>query len=429
MLHIGALGRGRLRGFAYLLSLALFLLAAYRLELAEVNASLGYQLFPIDFSYLFMAATGVLASAVLMPINIERPSDFFGLFYGLFVLVPYAVLYPMGGPIGAADFCLRFAILLLPALAVRVVATVTPSLRLPSLISLRTMTWLLASACCVGLLIAFAHAPGSASFDLSASYVRRLEGREVFATGSLLAYANSMIVNGFAPFIAFVAGWRRRPRLFLFAVACAFGYYFLLGLKAPLLYALLAASIGYAVSIKKVHQLGNVVIICLLGIFTIFLVEYALTAYSYVGNYFIRRALSVPPHLVSGYFELLASPPGFSWSPMSGIGEGGGQITYIVGARMFPQWEATNANTNAFILQLVSRGVLMYLATIALVAAVFALLDAVHASNANPVLLYVGYSYAILLPEQSATTALLSSGVGALVALGVFSRSAFQPPS
>lgn len=427
--NMGAQTRDRLGVLVYLILLALFLLVAYRLELAEINSSLGYRLFTIDGYYLVMSATGVLASALCMPVNIEKPSDFFGLFYGLFVLVPYAVLYQMGGGIEAADFFLRFAILLLPVLAVRMVASVIPSLRLPGLISLRTMTCLLASACCVGLVIAFANAPGSASFDLLTSYERRLEGRKVFVTGSLLAYANSMISNGFAPFIAFVAGWRFRLNLFLFALAIAFGYYFLLGLKAPLLFALLAASIGYAVRVNKIHQLGIVVIICLLAIFAIFFVEHMFTDYSYVGNYFIRRAFSVPPHLISGYFELLASPPGFSWDYMYGIGEGGSRITYIVGARMFPQWEATNANTNAFILQLVSRGVFMYLATIALVVSVFALLDAVYASNENPVLMYVGYCYASLLPEQSATTALLSSGVGALVALGVFSYFVFKPPS
>lgn len=414
--------------FVCLILLALFLLLAYQIELAEINSSLGYRLFSIDAYYLVMSATGVLASALCMPVNIEKPSDFFGLFYGLFVLLPYAVLYQMGGSIEGAVFFLRFSILLFPALAVRVVASVIPSLRLPSLISLRAMTWLLASACCVGLVIAFANAPSSASYDLLTSYDRRLEGRKVFVTGSLLAYLNSMISNGFAPFIAFVAGWRCRINLFLFALAIAFGYYFMLGLKIPFLFALLAASIGYAVRVNKLHRLVIVVIICLLAIFDIFFVEYMLTDYSYVGNYFIRRAFSVPPHLISGYFELLSSPPGFSWDYMYGIGEGRSDITYMVGSRMFPQWEATNANTNAFVLQLVSRGVLMYIATIALVVSVFSLLDAVYASNSNPVLLFVGYCYASLLPEQSATTALLSSGVGVLLVLGVFSYFVFNPP-
>ena len=74
-----------------------------------------------------------------------------------------------------------------------------------------------------------------------------------------------------------------------------------------------------------------------------------------------------------------------------------------------------------------SNGTAMSMAHLDL--AVFAVLDGVYASKANPVLLYVGFAYAILLPEQAATTALLSSGVGALVALGVFSRSITLPPT
>lgn len=416
----------RVRLFISLFLMALGLLAAYQLELADLNDYLGYRLFPVDLPYLAAATAGVFFTCFLMPARIAKPSDFFALFYGLFVLFPYATLHPMGGPVEPAEFVLRFMVLAFPAVAVRVLAFSVPPLRLPGVISLQAMVWLLAAFCSIGLAVSLASAPGSAGFDLISSHERRLEGRDVFVGGTLMAYASTMTVNGFAPFLAFVAGWRHRAGLLAFALGCALSYYFLLGLKAPLLYALLAAAVGHAVRANRLHQVGGVVLGCLLGIFAVFMIEHVLFDYSYAGDYFIRRALSVPPHLITGYFDLIDSPPGMFWTPWTpsqGIGLDGGNITFIVGEWMFPMWGGTNANTNTFVQQLAAGGIPLYFATIMLVACVFSGLDSVFASKGNPVLLYVGFSYAILLPEQMATTALLSSGVGALVALGVFTRS------
>ena len=66
----------------------------------------------------------------------------------------------------------------------------------------------------------------------------------------------------------------------------------------------------------------------------------------------------------------------------------------------------------------------MYALAILLVGCVFALLDATYACRRNPELLFCGFSYAILLNAQAATTALVSSGIGFLVILVIFSGPA-----
>lgn len=412
--------------FASLFLLATALLVTYQLYLCEMNKYVGFYMFPIDFDWFVSVAAALFLIGMLMPTRIMKPSDFFPFFYGLFVLLPCAVLYQIGGKIDSVDFVVRFVVLVLPVLAIHLTAFVAPPLRVGGQISQENLTGILVLLCSIGIAMAFVYAPSSAGFDMVSSYERRLEGRDIFVSGSPLAYLNAMVANGFAPCLAFLAGWRRRIHWFIFAFICVGVYYFVLGLKAPILYVFLAASFGYAVRVDRIRAVNRTIYMILLGIFAVSLLEYGLFEYSYIGDYFIRRVFCVPSHLVSGYFDLMMPSSGASWAswtPFNGVGNDAGNITFMVGARMFPLWKATNANTNTFVQQLAAGGILSYAATILLVAGVFALLDGVYASKRNPVLLYIGFGYGILLPEQTATTALVSSGIGLLIMLAVFSNS------
>lgn len=399
--------------------LAAGLLMAYDLQLAETNEYMGYRTFSIDLPYVISSVTAIFIIGMLMPTAIRRPSDFFIFLYGLFVLLPYATLFPIRNPIELQDFMLFFSALAGPFFAVRIVSVAVPPLRAPGLITQKTLVILLALLCITGVCLALSTPPASAGFDLATAYERRIQGRDIFSAGTPLAYLNAAIVNGFAPLLAFVAGWQRRAWLLAFSLFCGFAFFYLLGLKAPLLFIAVASVIGYSARIEKVHGMVRNIYILMLGAFVLFLFEYLLFGYSLIGDYFIRRAFSVPAWLSSAYFEFMASGSTPAWLPLQGISSTE-PITFLVGEG-FLGFPGLNANTNAFIYQLAAGGIPTYVLTILLVTFVFALLDATYKCKQNPTLVYLGFSYAILLTEQAATTALVSSGIGMLVILVIFS--------
>ncbi|KFX70337.1 hypothetical protein TMS3_0112750 [Pseudomonas taeanensis MS-3] len=399
--------------------LAAGLLMAYNFQLAETNEYMGYRTFSIDLPYVIALITAIFFIGMLMPAAIRRPSDFFTLLYGLFVLLPYVTLFPIRNPVSLQDFMLFFSALAGPFFVVRIVSVVIPPLRVPGLITQKALVFLLAFLCVTGMFLALSSPTASAGFDLATSYERRIQGRDVFSAGTPLAYLNAAIVNGFAPFLAFVAGWQRRAWLLAFSLCCGLTFFYLLGLKAPLLFIAVASVIGYSARRGKVHAMVRTIYILLFTAFILFLFEYFFFGYSLVGDYFIRRAFSVPAWLSSAYFEFMTLGSTPAWLPLQGISSPD-PITFLVGEG-FLGFPGLNANTNAFIYQLAAGGIPMYALTILLVACVFALLDATYACRQNPALVYLGFSYAILLTEQAATTALVSSGIGMLVMLVVFS--------
>lgn len=399
--------------------LAIGLLAAYDLQLAETNEYMGYRSFPLDLSYIICSGAGVFVIGMLMPTTIKMPSDFFTFLYGLFVLLPYASLFPIRNSVEFLDFLFFFVVLAAPFFAIRLSSFAVPALKVPALITSETVIISLVILCIAGVCFALSTPPASAGFDLATAYDRRIQGRDIFPAGTPLAYLNAAIVNGFAPYLAFVAGWQRRGWLLAFSLLSSLAFFYLLGLKAPLLFIAVAYVIGYSERVAKLSRMSRNIYILLLVAFILFIVEYYLSGYSYIGDYFIRRALSVPAWLSSAYLDFMASSENPTWSPLQGVNSSQ-PITFLVG-EVFLGFPGLNANTNAFIYQLAAGGIPMYALTILLVASVFALLDANYKCTRNPALVYLGFSYSILLTEQAATTALVSSGIGALIMLVTFS--------
>lgn len=399
--------------------LAFGILAAFRLQLAESNAYMGYQEFPLDAFYFGAAIFVLFVTGMLIPARISRPTDFFSVFYGLFVLLPFSVLYPIRGAVEVGAWSLAVGVLIFPLIAITILTGMIRLRRFPDLISEKTVLLLLGALCMLGLMLAFSRPTASAGFDLVNMYERRIEGRDVFVAGSLIAYLNAMVLNGLAPFFAFYSGWRKRYDLLLFAVACWVGYFYLLGIKSPLAYIVIGFLMGRAVRMGRLPHFARTVFYLVLLIFALFFVEFAAFGHSeVVGEYVIRRAFSVPPYLVSAYFEFIDATP--RWSLVSGISTVSG-ITFEVG-ESFLGFQGLNANTNAFLYQFASGGLVMYLLTIILVAGVFAILDSAYRNKQSPVYLYLGFSYSVLVVEQSATTALVSSGVGLLLLTTIFMR-------
>ena len=126
------------------------------------------------------------------------------------------------------------------------------------------------------------------------------------------------------------------------------------------------------------------------------------------------RLLTVPSMQISAYLDLIASTSQ-SWEFWSGIDTPRG-VAYFVGLLYLNDPNA-NSNTNAFVYQLAGSGALMYLAISIFVGFVFKLIDEFYAKDKSNIFMGIGFLYGVLLVEQRATTALLTSGVGLLVIL------------
>lgn len=406
---------------ANLLLFAVAILLMYDSQLAEANAYFGY--FPAGFhpAHLALLVVSVLAAGMLMPVRIARPSDFLSFLFGLFVIVPYAALHSIHGPISVAEYLLNFLVLLVPVVIVLLSSHAVPALRLPAVLPPLAVEAMIALTCIGGVVYAIMHAPPSAGIDLGSSYERRIEGREAFPAGELAAYVNAAIVNGLAPLAAFVGGlWRQRVMPAV-ALASGLAFFYVLGVKAPLFYVVLAWAIGYAVRKGRVRLFPVAVFALLWGALLVSYVEYSYDRYSVVADYFLRRVFAVPPFVLANFFDFMFQDALSNWSVFAGKETPFG-ITFFVG-EWYLGTKGTNANTNAFVYALASGGIPAYLFTILVVTVVFSYLDAVYRSrNSRPGMLFAGFLYAILLVEQAATTALLSSGVAAVIVLASLLR-------
>mgnify|MGYP001048316807 CR=1 FL=1 len=405
---------------ANLLFFAVAILLMYDSQLAEANAYLGYLPIEVEPVHLSLLVVSVLVAAMLMPVRIDRPSDFLSLLFGLFVIVPYAALHSIHGPVRVAEYLLNFLVLVLPVVVVLLVSRVVPALRLPALLPPLAVEAAIALICIGGVTYAVLHAPSSAGIDLAGSYERRIEGREAFPAGHLAAYVNAAVVNGLAPLAAFVGGLLRQRVMPAIALASSLAFFYVLGLKAPVFYVALAWLIGVAVRKGWAGRFPAVVLGMLWGSLLISYVEYSYGGYSVVSDYFLRRVLVVPPFVLANFFDFLFQDAFSDWSVLFGKDTPLG-ITFFVG-EWYLGTKGTNANTNAFVYALASGGLPAYLLTILVVVVVFGYLDAVFRSRNSPGMLFAGFLYAILLVEQAATTALLSSGVAAVIVLASLLR-------
>lgn len=406
--------------FFWVGALAIVILSTYQMLIAETNAYLGYMPFAIDLPYVSTLLASLFILVWFIPVRVAKPSDFLRLLYGSLALLPYIVLHGIRGEVELAEYLENFCVLMLPIFVIQVVSFFMPALRMPAFFRQNQIIWMLVLLCFLGLFNVFAVSTSSAGFSITDVYDRRLEGREIFPDRTFFAYLNSAVVNGFAPLLAFVAGWQRRNLLFLFAIVCVLGYYYVLGFKAPTLFVLLSYAMGWMASKNKLELTGKFFWLLLLALFALFLIEYFFSGFSLVGDYFFRRVYGVTAFLSASYFDFInVSDASATWSVFDGI-DATEPITFIVGED-FLGAPGLNANTNTFLYALAGGGAVGYGATVLLVVVVFCALDAVYRSKKNPIFLYLGFLYGVLLMEQAATTALVSSGIGFLIVFFLFS--------
>jgi hypothetical protein len=346
-----------------------------------------------------------------------RPSDFFRLFYGTIVIISFLVLHPVIGPLSATEIIAGIVILFLPLLMIEILDAVLPAVKIKGMVGSAWIEWLLMLVLLLVVVGALARPPESSGFGLDASYDRRLEGRDIYGAGSWLAYGLSMAMNGFAPYLAFRAGLSSRPFLFCMALAAAIFFFWLLGVKAPFVFVVIAAVVGTFARKGRLANISRYFLAAVLGLGFMVAIEWLFfDGYSLIADYFFRRVFAVQAEIQGYYLKFLLNEKTVPWSWIYGSFDRGFAATYYIGEH-FMNSDESNANTNAFLYQFTARGLIGYIYALILAPLFLLVLDRLYRSSRNPSYLFLGFLYGLLLLEQSYTVALLSSGVGVLFVL------------
>ncbi len=417
-------GRARLWHIAGLLLLGVMGFVVYDLQLQFSNAYMGYLAIDLDARFITMVLACCVGLGLMMPARMSKPSEIFLVLYGTFVVLSYVVFYDGASGVTLGGFLFRLLLTLLPFLLIKLSLLARWQLIIPFNLKRETLTAILVGIAFSGVAVALYSSDSSGGFSIADAYDRRMVGRDVYEAGSLLAYLNVMTMNGINPFIAFLGGLLNRKIFLVVSLGFAAVFFYSIGVKAPIAFAALAFLIGVGVRTGNLSILFNMILLATSLLFLGFLVEYSISGYSEIAEYFFRRIYTIPGFDVQRYMELIYERGAALWSPISGIQSDLG-VTYLVGATFFGSDQA-NVNTNAFTYALAAGGYVGYAAIVFGVAAFFKLLDALFDGSGNAAYQYIGFLYAILLAEQAATTAFVSSGVGLLFFLVVLSGRGWQ---
>ncbi|WP_447774276.1 hypothetical protein [Aeromonas veronii] len=406
-----------------LLLFFLGLIYIYIVQLQPENEYFGYRVLNRDVEYyLWVLICGVVTIA-LLPKKFDRPSNFFVMFQVLFVVFPFIVLPNTGSDSSPFSFFWMWLVLVFPIILIvisnKIKTTVNIFPNINKLTSYPNSYRLVFLICVFVIFIAFLNAPLSSGFDIGTSYIRRLEGRDVYPTGSFTAYANSIVMNGLGPLLAFWAGVNRNFKQFIIPIGIWLAYYYLLGIKSPLLMMTLSFFVGYYCSRDKLSKTFNYLVCILMVILLASVIETVIFDYSYLSDYFIRRAFTVPPFLISVYGDFITQNYyDGRWSVFSGFNSDI-PISFVIGEQ-FMGMVGLNANTNAFVVAFSSGGLLLYGFICLILLLYYRIVDKVYKNRKSLSMLFCGFIFGILLIEQSATTVLLSSGVIFVLLLSLF---------
>lgn len=384
-------------------------LAVYNLQLQYTNDYAGFT--PLEFSAARVAI--IMAACVFIGLTIPKrisiPSDMFLIFYALFVLLSYIFFSDAALQVDSTTFLSWFAILAFPYMGALIVRRFQWSINLDFIVNREVLLIAAIGIVLVAVVVAITGSGDTGGLSIVDAYERRMIGREIFEAGSFVAYINVMSMNGLNPFLAFLGGFQNRKSLAVLALLFSGVFFYSIGVKAPIALAGLAYVAGLGIRMGKLGALFAAIVAICIVLFGVFLVGYSVSGHSEVGEYFFRRVFVLPGFIVQYYMTLLFDSGGVFWSPWNGV-SGDVGVTYVIGAEFFGNAQ-TNANTNAFVYALAADGFPAYLLTVGFILGFFKILDALHEASANVGYLYLGFLYAILLAEQAATTALVSSGV------------------
>ncbi|WP_419965997.1 hypothetical protein [Aliarcobacter butzleri] len=252
----------------------------------------------------------------------------------------------------------------------------------------------------------------SMSFSFNDSYVRRLDGRELITGVS--AYLFAMSMNSIAPFLAFYAFLKKKYFYFLisfiFVILC-FGF---IGSKAPIGYVILLSYIGFLFSKSKKINIFNFFLVIIFFIFFLSIIEYFIFDFSTIADIIIRRAFIVVAQNQTYFIDFIINNFTFENWLFGYLNDK--PITFLIGELYYNNIN-TNANTNAFLYEFISNGMVGYFFMILFLSFFFSLLNFLYIKYNSKEVIGISIIYSLLLTEQAYTTAFITSGIGFLAIL------------
>jgi hypothetical protein len=394
----------------------------YDFQLAEENAYAGMQPWDMTFTGWVILVIILLLIALMASRIKGNPSDFFVIFYSAIPVISLFALTSTSGKINNSILLPSLLIIIFPLLTIWAIQYFIPKITwrgfVPSIIIERALLGIFFAV----IMFSYVNSPASAGFDIITSYTRRLEGRDLYTAGSLIAYALGMCMNGFAPYLAFKGAINGRRLLVLTAFGSVIFFYWLLGVKAPFMYVLMGYSIGLLARRNNLIYLIKYFILSIIGLYFIVLVEWSFfDNYSIIADFGFRRLFPVQAEVQGFYLDFLMGDTPSAWSWLIGVPDQSFQATYFIGEKYVGNPNA-NVNTNAFLYAFAANGFLGYFFSILFVSTFLVGLDRLYRSTQNPTYLLVGFVYGILLTEQAFSTAMASSGVGLLFLLTLLEK-------
>jgi len=272
---------------------------------------------------------------------------------------------------------------------------------------------ILAFANILVLFFIFFKSAGYFSFSFPDQYVRRALARDVFQAGSGGGYLASIGTQAFFP-VLFAWGVYRKSHIYiLLGLANAFVLWGAFGQKYPFMVLLLIYFL-----MQYFRRYGNVKISWLLSGAVVFLLagalEFELFGYSYLNDYFVRRAFIVPSTLLGAVdnFVLLFGYNFYSDTLLSSImGVAKSEpLTFRIGQEIFDN-PNLNANVNFFAIAYLQAKYVGVAVESLFVSGVVLLLNLLYMRYVAFLTIPVALLFATKILEQSLLTVLMGSGV------------------
>lgn len=404
--------RSRLASVAGIYALGGMAALAYAIQIQYTNSYAGF--LPIDYSVMKISVMILLGAAIglSVPSNVSRPSDLFIIIYAVFVLVSFVFFRGVAVDTNNLDYFFQMGVLSFPYIGALMLQRLRWTINSPFSINSDALLLIVILIVAFAALVSIDRIGSVGSLSIENVYERRIAGRQIFQVGSLVSYLLVMAMNGLNPFIAFLAGFLNRKWIFALSFVFSLTFFYSVGVKAPIAMVFLSFIAGILARRGGIGQIFTSIIYICAALFVAFIMEYVATGYSQVAEYFFRRAFVIPGFLVQYYMLFMFDSHGVFWSAWSGLNDST-LVTFVIGDEFLGNAQA-NANTNAFVYALAGGGYPVYVAIVAFVLAFFKVLDALYEGTNNSGFLYIAFLYSLLIAEQAATTAALSSGVALL---------------
>ncbi|MCT4665860.1 MAG: oligosaccharide repeat unit polymerase [Flavobacteriales bacterium] len=258
------------------------------------------------------------------------------------------------------------------------------------------------------------------SFSFTDIYARRLEARSVFTAGSLVSYFTNIMINGIMPLLIFVGYVRKQKYLLLLGFIIVVFSYWVFGYKHTFFQMIFFYLLAFWVVNKKIIKMPFYFSILILGIFVFSFLEYLIFDNHFINQLIIRRLFAGGSQLQMFYYDTFTSSDYLEL--LFGVDiKDSRDIAFYIGEKYFPD-SKMNANSNTFIYALLKNGIVGYIISIFLISLYFFYIDKLYIRFKTPELIFLSTIFGVLLLEQFYTTVLLSSGIGFIFALTIFTN-------